>query len=500
VNADQAIRHVVLLVLENHSFDQMVGCLQDVFPDLDGVALESEAPRFNLDLAGNKVFQSPTDALQVERDPKHETANVLDQLAGGNAGFVRDYERNVPGVTADDKRNLMGYYLLDRLPALHQLGRNFTVCDRWFSSVPGPTWPNRFFVLSGTSSGRILMPEGLKNPRPGEFVAQDQVTLFDRLNEAGRSWRIYFYDFPVSLLFNHQRHARNLAGYSPIKHFYADVLHEETFPDFVFIEPKYLGADQNDDHPPHNVMKAEKLIADVYNAIRSSPALWESTLFIVTYDEHGGFYDHVPPPPAVQPDGHNEEWTFDRLGVRVPTILISPWVGARVEKTQFDHTSLLQYLRTKWQLGPLGLRTEAANNIAVALTEPQPREDTVPFIRVPYTDLIPEKVELEERDLSRHHQAIHSFAAFLAKAEGAGSGELIDAIAHAARWWVRIKELLGVVFNWIGKLLIKDSDLRRKHAVTATVNIARKRIAMGDTENGGPGQPVQPSVGGGVRR
>jgi len=108
----------------------------------------------------------------------------------------------------------------------------------------------------------------------------------------------------------------------------------------VFIEPKYFGADQNDDHPPHNIFKAEKLIADVYNAVRSSPDLWMSTLLVVMYDEHGGFYDHVEPPSRSLPTLITRV-DFDRLGVRVPALLISPWVGARVEKMQFDHTSLL---------------------------------------------------------------------------------------------------------------------------------------------------------------
>src|SRR5258708_35036808 len=358
--ADEAIKHVVLLMLENHSFDQMLGCLQEEYPELDGVDINAPEPRFNVDLSGTPVPQLPRDEQQVARDPMHETANVLAQIKDANSGFVTDYQRNVPGTTTDDRQNVMGYYALDRLPGVHQLSRNFTVCDRWFSSLPGPTWPNRFFALSGTSCGRVLMPLGMRAPRPGEMFAQDQFTIFDRLREAGKSWCIYYYDFPSSLLLNRQRLPENLAGYSLIKNFFTDVRDEKRFPSFTFIEPKYFGADQNDDHPPHNVFKAEKLIADVYNAIRSNPDLWESTLLVVVYDEHGGFYDHVEPPAAIPPDDHREEWTFDRLGVRVPAILVSPWVGAGVEKTIFDHTSLLKYLTDKWDLGPLGRPNETA--------------------------------------------------------------------------------------------------------------------------------------------
>src|SRR5262249_48321692 len=155
--------------------------------------------------------------------------------------------------------------------------------------------------------------------------------------------------------------------------FFENARNEHDFPDFVFIEPKYFGADENDDHPPHNIMKGEKLIADIYNALRSNPDLWNSTLFVVYFDEHGGFYDHVVPPAAVAPDDHQCEYTFDQLGVRVPALLISPWVSRGVEHTQFDHTSLLKYLTDKWNLGPLGRRTAAASSIAAPIREAQPR-------------------------------------------------------------------------------------------------------------------------------
>jgi phospholipase C len=478
MNANDPIKHVVLLMLENHSFDQMLGSLQSKYPDLDGVDIESPSARFNLDLSGNKVFQIPTIEQQMEGDPKHETENVVVQLGNGNGGFVRDYQTNLRGSTAEDRQNVMGYYPPDFLHALYLLGENFTVCDQWFSSLPGPTWPNRFFALSGTSSGRVLMPEGIQHPRLGEFVAQDQVTLFDRLNQAGRQWKIYFYDFPISLLLSHQRRPENLARYSLIKNFFKDVGDEAKFPPFVFIEPKYMGADQNDDHPPHNVFQAEKLIADVYNAIRSNDALWESTLLVVTYDEHGGFYDHVEPPPAIPPDDLREDsdFKFDRLGVRVPALLISPWVDARVEKRRFDHTSLLKYLSDKWQLGPLGARTAAANSIGVALRS-QKRVGVLPFIRVPYTDLSPAKPDLEQSDRSRHHEAIHAFALFLAREEAAVMGSLVEDLARGAGAWMKLKAWVGVLFKAVGRWLGKGADDHRKREIVATSGVAKKVLS-----------------------
>jgi len=130
--ADDPIKHVVLLMMENHSFDQMLGCLQGIYPDLDGVDVDAAEPRYNLDSRGQKIFQVPTDVQQVPLDPTHENRFVLDQIANGNSGFITEFEKSVPGSTEQDRQYVMGYYLLDRLPALHELGRNFTVCDRWF--------------------------------------------------------------------------------------------------------------------------------------------------------------------------------------------------------------------------------------------------------------------------------------------------------------------------------------------------------------------------------
>src|SRR5207249_11093659 len=123
---------------------------------------------------------------------------------------------------------------------------------------------------------------------------------------------------------------------------------------FCFIEPRYYLPGQNDDHPPHTTLRAQALLGSVYNALRDNDPLWNSTLFVVLYDEHGGFYDHLPPPGAVPPDGHMlPNFRFDRLGVRVPALLVSPWVERTILKIALDHTSLLKYLIEKWDLGPL---------------------------------------------------------------------------------------------------------------------------------------------------
>jgi phospholipase C len=196
----------------------------------------------------------------------------------------------------------------------------------------------------------------------------------------------------------------------------------------------------------------------------------------VVYDEHGGFYDHVEPPSAVPPDAHREEWTFDRLGVRVPALLISPWVGARVEKTQFDHTSLLKYLANKWTLGDLGQRTAAAESIGVAVNQDRPREDTLPFVRIPYSTLIPPRPDLEKEDSGNHQTALQKFAEYLAKTEDAGSAEAIKLLASGASWWARTKAAIGKTCLRTGAQLTRELEQYRKEKVATTTRVALKRL------------------------
>src|SRR4051794_33299643 len=143
------IKHVVVLMLENHSFDQMLGAFQTVFPGLEGV--DPANPRTNRDDEGRAYTQAETTAASVSPDPKHELANVLRQLGGANGNFVLDYSEQYPGTTPEQRQQIMAYFAPGVLPALHELARHFAVCDHWCSSVPGPTWTNRFFAHSGTS-------------------------------------------------------------------------------------------------------------------------------------------------------------------------------------------------------------------------------------------------------------------------------------------------------------------------------------------------------------
>jgi phospholipase C len=474
------IKHVVLLLLENRSFDQMLGCFQEVYPNLDGID-PSAPPRVNGD--GTRDYQQvPTKEQQMPVDPRHENEHVLRQLEHGNTGFVQDFADFYGAKASEDDRQLiMSFYPRMFLHGLHRMARDFTICDRWFSSVPGPTWPNRFFAFSGTASGHVEMPDGIKHPDLDNLIfGQNQTTLFDRLNEAGKSWKIYFFDFPSSLILKHQREPHNLIHYHKADKFFQDTAHlkAEDFPDFALIEPKYAGQDQNDDHPPHNIMKGEKLIADVYNAIRSNEELWKTTLLVILFDEHGGFYDHVSPPAAVPPDEHHEGFAFDRLGVRVPAVLVSPWVGQRVESTLFDHTSLLKYMVDKWGLGPLGARTAAANSIGVALTQTEPRTDTLPFIRISTSVVLPPRPDLEKDVNSNHHVALEAFAKYLRKEMGVEAAKVLEEVAKAGAW-MNLKARLGKLFLRLGTSLtneLEQNDQNRIKVAVDSVMTYLKRI------------------------
>jgi phospholipase C len=369
--------------------------------------------------------------------------HVAVQLEDHNGGFVRDFAGSFPQSSPAARQFIMGYYPRGFLPALHALAADFTICDRWHASLPGPTWPNRFFALSGTSLGRIDMPgdgtHGLDLPG---YFEQTQPTLFDRLNERGIPWKVYFHDIPQTTCFAQQREPHNVARYFYIDEFFDDARGpEEDFPAFSLIEPSYMGWGENDDHPPHDIMRAEKLIADVYNAIRGNDPLWRSTLLVVFYDEHGGFFDHVEPPSAPAPDDRSAGYPFDRLGVRVPALLVSPWVGARVEHTLFDHTSVLKYFVEKWRLGDLGRRTAAANSIGAALDRTNPRTDTVSRIALSPEQLRPPDPGAEEMAFDRmttHQSALQALTAFL-------KNELVTDAPLALAWLARCFEGLKAV-------------------------------------------------------
>lgn len=255
----------------------------------------------------------------------------------------------------------------DRVPIISTLAQNFALFDEYYASVPGPTDVNRLFLHSATSLG-----EGHNNV-PEIIMGYPQRTLYELLDEAGYDWSAFFGELPDPLFFSYTRQPKFWDRLHLLKTFYKR-LETGDLPAFTFLSPNYFGiADllANDQHPDHAVSAGEALMKRIYEALRASP-IWDSSALLITYDEHGGFYDHVTPPTVdvPNPDGKTcpkPPFKFDRLGVRIPTMVISPWVDARVHhapthnkpfpSSQYDHTSLIATLTRMWGLnGPLNKR------------------------------------------------------------------------------------------------------------------------------------------------
>jgi phospholipase C len=339
-------------MMENRSFDHMLGSLKAVNANIDGV----DGSQSNPDTQGNQVFVQPLAEFQsqLDPDPNHHFPAVDLQIFGGDQsagrvasmqGFVKSYYQQQEDLAHSQK--IMYYFSQDKLPVLTSLATNFAVFNRWFASIPGPTICNRAFAHYGTSFGQVGM---------NVFYPQGK-SVYERLEEAGRTAKLYYFDQSSSTMevVNLLQHQPQLFG--TYDQFLADCK-SGTLSDYSFIEPNYTDHDgddgeqlASDQHPDHNIQAGEIFIASVYNAIRENPALWASTALLVVYDEHGGIFDHVPP-PACTADGQSAgpaatglhfSFNFDRLGVRVPAILISPWVpkGTVVGADRvFEHASI----------------------------------------------------------------------------------------------------------------------------------------------------------------
>jgi len=405
------ITNVFVLMLENHSFDNIFG--QSGIP---GITHASPANTNTYQGVSCAVGSPAPKAMPT--DPGHEFQDVVEQLAGAGAtyphggpyphittsGFAANYATSTTEgpapASADIGKIMLGFDTSTQLPVIYQLATEFAVCDHWFSSLPGPTWPNRFFVHGASSDGLDHSPtkEDMgKWEIPGFGFAYPHGSIFEALSGAGLTWRVYrddtdaYSDDPsigavlgaipqvsalkgVTLL-----DARSVTGLA------ADLQNPYTC-QYTFIEPNYGDitgsyAGGSSQHPMDDVYGGEGLIKAVYEAIRNSP-VWDTSLLIVTYDEHGGFYDSVVPPAATPPgDGspgtYNQfGFTFGQLGVRVPAVVVSPWIPAHtVDRTVYDHASVPATIERLFGLAALTARDAGANDVRALLTQPRPRTD-----------------------------------------------------------------------------------------------------------------------------
>jgi phospholipase C len=368
------LKHIVVLMMENRSFDHMLGSLTAVNQQIDGIV----AGLSNPDTTGALVQPQPLAAFQgqLDPDPDHHFPAADLQIFGGDTspgrqpnmqGFVKSYFNQQQDVGHSQK--IMYYFAQNQLPVLTTLATEFAVFNRWFASIPGPTICNRAFAHYGTSFGQVGMDVF--------YVKEPYQSIYDRLINASppHSAKIYYYDTTSSTMeiVNLLQNEPKLFG--TYQQFLSDCA-SGALPEYSFVEPNYNDHDgddgeevASDQHPDHNMQAGELFIASVYNAIKANADLWQSTVLLVVYDEHGGIYDHVPPPNCSPnaPDGFvasaNDTGTgmpfaFDRLGVRVPAILISPWVpkGLVVNGRVFEHASIPATV-TKHFLGSYAQRT-----------------------------------------------------------------------------------------------------------------------------------------------
>ncbi len=391
------IKHVFVLMLENRSFDHMLGAIPLPGVDLVGAPTAAEgigAGAFsNQDDHGTVYSNSVPAPAVMPVDPPHEYDDVVLQLLGGktdppfnynvtpisNSGFIKSYAQAGPNPLGA----IVSSFTAADIPYLAQLAKEYCVCDNWYSSLPGPTVPNRFFLIAGSSLGNPKTPPDLRM-LGGEFLDKFSFpngNIFKRIKERTKlTLRIYRGDsLPFSELIDGVDYIHDTVPFDRAR-FAADC-NAANLPAFVFIEPSYGVFDGyqsgNSQHPRGNVRAGDQLIKDIYDGISGS-ACWPNSLFIITYDEHGGFFDHKVPPKAVAPgDAHDVyDFHFTQLGVRVPAVIISPLLVRRnlVDHTVYDHTSILATLRDIFpqlgQLGPFTMRDRMAASLAPLFSGP----------------------------------------------------------------------------------------------------------------------------------
>jgi phospholipase C len=403
----KGIDHIVVVMLENRSFDHVLGYLSLPVElggrgrtDVDGL----RGPDVNFNVHDGVRFPihhlDQTKFKDETEDPDHSGASVDEQLEKDGGGFVDNFARisaqraREKGEKAPEPGLVMGYYDAADLPVYDHLAAEYCVVDRWFSSVPGATWPNRLYAMTGQAAGT-------RNDRPLPIYELPSFARY--LDERKVDWRWYSFD-PATLRMadpeyrlRHHHHfafvdSRTLSVQERIvgefleegPSFLDDVangnLPAVSWIDPHFKDPGVLGPNSNDDHPPSDLRAGQDLVLRVFHALRTSPS-WERTLMIVTYDEHGGFYDHVPPPGA-----EDDEPEFRRLGVRVPAILASPLIAPGSTSSallgdafHFDHTSIIKTILTRFcevdgQIPAMTTRVQAAKHLGYLLTDGPPRD------------------------------------------------------------------------------------------------------------------------------
>lgn len=373
---------IVICMMENRSFDHVFGSLSllEGRTDVDGL----QAGMTNPDLDGNPIGLVATGAPCVETDPPHGWDSSRRAFDGGtNQGFVRSFQEAYG--RGADPATPMAYQTRAMQPVSYALADEYALCQRWFSSVLTSTWPNRMYFHAAQSQGERsndLPPEGIYTCR----------TIWDQLSEAGIEWGYYFTDLPTLSLFGDRGHSDRLRF---IDEFHADAA-AGTLPQVVCVDP---GAGFDDDHPPHHPMLGQLFIGSIYRSLAASPH-WSSSLFILTYDEAGGFHDHVP--PGTMNDDLAAEG-FSQLGFRVPALVAGPYVRNVVSDIVFDHSAAMSFIQDHFGIDErLNARNAASNDLSVLLDEDALAENRpAPPIELPVIDRTEQEIEDECASLGK---------------------------------------------------------------------------------------------------
>jgi len=338
------IHHIVVVMMENRSYDHVLGARKLGGMPGDGLDATMASP----DGAGGMIatYAATYDNVCVP-DPPHGWSAAHDQFAGGaNTGFVTAYRSAIGDPTATQT---MQHLTRDLVPVTWALADAFATCDRYFCSVMGPTWPNRMYWHSGSSNGIM------SNDFPAGGFSWP--SIHHRLDEAGVDWKYYYIDIPVLAIVDTIDKTDRVFY---VEDFLRDAL-AGTLAPVTYIDP---GFSYNDDHPPHHPIYGQQFISAIYNALAAGPA-WEHTLLVVTYDEHGGYYDHVAPPTTVDDFASTG---FGQMGFRVPTLIAGPYVKpGYVSSVTMDHCSVLRHIQNHFGLADLNQRVTAANDLTDAL-------------------------------------------------------------------------------------------------------------------------------------
>jgi phospholipase C len=370
------IDHFLVLMMENHSYDNYLGMLNrgaGEQPRGDGFTIgpdgQPTATNPTPDGSVQHAFRMPT-TCQLSGKPSQEWQQAHTQFdAGRNDGFVK----SASGPVA------MGYWTSEDLPWAYSLATIFPLADRWFAPTLGQTYPNRRYLMAATSVGMVddVLPEVV--------VPAPEGTIFDRLDDQHIPWRNYHSSFPPTSYLFFGDAIRDHSSVVPIDQFFADAKSGH-LPGFAIIDPDFS---HNSEENPQNIVHGEVFAASVVQAVMESPA-WARTLLLWTFDEGGGYFDHVPPPEAVAPDAipplpPAERFDgFARYGFRVPAVVISPWSRTdHVSSVVHDHTSVLAMVERKWNLPAMTKRDAAAADLSDVLDFTQPAFADPPQLAAP---------------------------------------------------------------------------------------------------------------------